>query len=70
MIETGHPLRRLQSGNVWAIACLGLVLASWSLLAFIELADAVLSADSASNSAYDPVYAIIALGGEAIGPAD
>jgi hypothetical protein len=54
--QAGLPRR-----NGWTIACFALVLTSWGLLASLELADALLSADSASNSTYDPVYALYAV---------
>jgi hypothetical protein len=58
VIETGDPKRTLTRLNVWTVLCLGLVLTTWGLLASLALADAVLSAESASNSAYDPVYTL------------
>jgi hypothetical protein len=45
--------------NTWARGCLGLVIASWALLAYLGLADAILSEDTASDSSFTPVYALI-----------
>ena len=55
--DEAQPLQR----NVWAISCLGLVLTSWALLAYLALADAILSGDTASDSAFVPVYLLLGL---------
>jgi hypothetical protein len=47
--------------NVWARGCLGLVIASWSLLGYLTLADAILYEDTASDSSFAPVYALLGL---------
>jgi len=46
---------------VWAISCLGLVVTSWGLLAYLALADAILSGDTASDSSFVPVYSLLGL---------
>ena len=45
--------------NTWARGCLGLVITSWALLAYLGLADAVLAEDTASDSSFTPVYVLI-----------
>jgi FtsH-binding integral membrane protein len=53
--DEAQPPRR----NVWAVTCLGLVATSWGLLAYLALADAILSGDTASDSSFVPVYVLI-----------
>jgi hypothetical protein len=53
--DEAQPSRR----NVWAVICLGLVATSWGLLAYLALADAILSGDTASDSSFVPVYGLI-----------
>ena len=50
---------QLPPRNVWARSCLGLVGTSWGLLAYLALADAVLSGDTASDSSFAPVYLLL-----------
>lgn len=59
VIETRDEALPLRRRNVWAISCLGFVITSWGLLAYLALADAILSGDTASDSAFRPVYVLL-----------